>query len=138
MNTWNVIWWQASKKYIRHFKGDKPSESGAITFGKRLQEQGITPHIVSGSKAFPPPLKKRIPPEQGMLWCPYCLKWRNFVQKAIKRDELVGPNLWRCPICTISIKDAYVRMNNSMMVIRLEGSRVKLPSEKSVRQKLRS
>jgi hypothetical protein len=62
INTWNVIWWQNGKKYIRRFPGDKPSESGAIAFGKQLQGQGITPHVSSSRKAFAIPVKMRIPP----------------------------------------------------------------------------
>lgn len=137
MNAWNVIWWQAGKKYRRRFEGDKPSESGATAFAKSLQAQDITPHLSSASKAYPPPLKLRIPPDASMLWCPYCLKWRFFVDKAIRHGGWVGPSLWRCPICTISIKDAYVRRYNVTMVIRLEGAKVKVPSEKLVRRKLR-
>ena len=137
MNTWSVIWWQSGKKYIKRFPGDKPSESGAIDFGKKLQDRGIKPNIISAKKAFAPPFKIRTPPELGMIWCPYCLKWRWFVNKAIRHGELVGPSLWRCPICTISIRDAYVRMYNPDMVIRLEGAKIKVPSEKKMRRKLR-
>lgn len=139
MQSWTVIWWDASKrKYIRRFPGDKPSSSGALEFGKQLQARGLKPEIVSGSKAFPPPAKLRIAPEEGMIWCPYCLKWRKFHKKAIAREGVVGPGLWRCPVCTISIKDAYVRMYNQTMIIRLEGiDRPKVISEKKIRSTIK-
>lgn len=100
-----------------------PRESGAIDYGQKLKSRGIPTeqiHIVSRRHGFAPPPKLRHPPQGGMFWCPYCLKWRNFIEKSIKRDGLRGPLLWRCPICTVSVKDAKVRQYNLVMVEKLE------------------
>lgn len=138
MQSWTVIWWDDKEKFIKKFPGEKPSDSGALAFAKRQQERGLKPYIVSGSRAYPPTKTALAEPHDDLIWCPYCLKWRKFHKKAISRDGVVGPELWRCPICTISIKDAYVRMYNELMVIRLEGtSRPKLPSEKKIRRTVR-
>jgi hypothetical protein len=136
MNTWAVVWWEEGKKKLRRFPGDKPSDSGAIAFAKQLPV--TKKYIYSMKKAFGPPLAKRRAPEDGMLWCPFCLSWRHFVQKAIHRDGWTTPVLWRCPICTISIKDARVRQYNPDMIIRLEGAHVKVVSEKQIRRTIRS
>lgn len=137
-NSWKVIWWKDDKKYFKNFDGEKPSASGALSFAKRLQGQGIKPHLVSRQHGFAPPLAKRRAPEAGMLWCPFCLKWRHFKYFAIKVDGLRGPAVWRCPICTISINDYYVRKYNVEMVARLEHrQRDKPPSEKLIRRTLK-
>jgi hypothetical protein len=139
MQSWNVIWWDGHEKFIKRFPGDKPSSSGALAFAKRQQERGLKPYIVSASKAFGPTRDVQLQPRpDDAIWCPYCLKYRQFHKKAILRDGVLGPELWRCPICTISIKDAYVRMYNEMMIIRLEGTaRPKIPSEKKIRRTVR-
>lgn len=138
-NAWKVVWFDQGKKFKKSFIGDKPRESGAIDFGKKIKERGITQvHIVSKIRAFAPPATQRTAPEYGMIWCPYCLKWRFFVEKAVSQSGHLGPLLYRCPICTISIKDAYVRKYNEMMIIKLDTQiREKTPSEKQIRKTLR-
>lgn len=139
-NTWNVIWYRENKKYIKGpFVGDKPSESGALAFAKKLKGKGIPVsniHIVSRRKTFAPPPDKLKAPDPGMTWCPYCLKWREFVEKAIRKDGLLGPVDWRCPICTVSIHDYYIRMYNPAMIIRYEARKTKVPSEKMLKRAL--
>jgi hypothetical protein len=138
VNGWKVIWFDGDKKLVRKFEGDSPRESGAVDFGKRLQASGHNRvHIVSQRKAFAPPQDKRQAPERGMLWCPYCLKWRNFVETSIQgQDGTRSPIQWRCPICTISVNNFYVRRHNLDMVLRFEG-RAEMQSENLIRRKLR-
>jgi len=134
-NAWNVIWKDSvGKKKLRIFEGDSPRTSGAIDFGKKLQDRGLRPDVVSRRHAFAPPRNKLKPPDTGLLWCPYCLKWREFRDFAIRVDGIIGPSNYRCPVCIITIKDAYVRKYNEFMVQKLEGTKVKLPSEKKIRQ----
>jgi len=137
-NAWNVIWWTAEgKKKQRAFEGELPREAGAIDFGKKLQSDGLKPVIVSRRKAFGPPLAKIKPPQRGMLWCPYCLKWCFFKEYSIRVDGLIGPMKWRCPVCTISIYDAYVKKYNPEMVERLDTRfQKKVPSTKILRNNI--
>ena len=137
-NGWKVIWFEGDKKRVRKFEGDSPRESGAIHFGKRLQASGLNRvHIVSQRKAFAPPRDKRQAPEAGMLWCPYCLKWRHFIEIAIMdADGIKSPIQWRCPICTISVNDFHVRRYNFEMVTKFN-IRSEIQSENLIRRKLR-
>lgn len=121
-NAWNVFWLSedGARKY-KKFEGDSPRGSGAIDFAKKLRSFGRTNiEIVSRRKAFAPPPKQSKAPEAGMVWCPYCLKWRHFVNTSIRHNGIKGPQLFRCPICTISIKDYYVRLYNFVMVEMLD------------------
>jgi hypothetical protein len=136
-NAWNVFWRDGEgKKFVRSFPGEKPSESGAIEFAKNQRARGFTDvNVTSRRKAFAPPFNLRNSPEAGMLWCPYCLKWRHFMERAMKfKDFSTGPE-WRCPVCSISINDAYVRRYNPVMYIKLAVRTVQLPSEKLIRQR---
>jgi len=134
-NAWNVIWFKEGKKYIKAFEGEKPRESGAIDYGKELKRRGIIQvYVVSRRRGFAPPLSKLSPPQVGMIWCPYCLAWREFIERAILHDGLRGPVLSRCPICTISIHDYYIRKYNGMMVARLEYRSESRQNKKVVRR----
>lgn len=139
-NAWNVIWRNTEgKKLIRKFEGDSPRESGAIAFGKKLQSQGWTVDIVSRRKGFAPPTSKLEAPEYGMLWCPYCLKWREFREFSVKTNGFRGPLIYRCPVCTISIRDFYVRKYNFDMVSRLDARmRSRIPTERAIRRQINS
>lgn len=138
VNGWKVIWFKDGKKLVRKFEGDSPKDSGAVDFGKRLQRTGSkSVRIVSQRKAFAPPKDKRQAPVLGMLWCPYCLKWVEFQETSIEgSDGTRSPILWRCPVCTISIHNYYVRKYNLDMVLRFEG-RAELKSEEVIRRRLR-
>src|SRR4051812_26794378 len=114
-NAWKVIWFESGVKKVRStFEGNRPKESGAIDFAKKLVKRGIPLdqiHVVSKRKPFDKPEKVVV--ANGLMWCPYCLKPREFVERAIKfKEGNVGPSLWRCPVCTISTFDAAVRRNN--------------------------
>jgi len=137
-NGWKVIWFDEGKKLVRKFEGDSPRDSGAVDFGKRLQASGLNPvHIVSQRKAFAPPKDKNRPPEPGMLWCPYCLKWRHFHEISVMdSDGIRSPILWRCPVCTISVRNFYVKRYNFEMVARFD-ARDEIQSEQMIRRKLR-
>lgn len=137
---WGVIWFKEGKKFKRlGFYGLKPSESGALDFAKKLKREGIPVadiHVISANHAFQTPVKQLRPPEPGMMWCPYCLKWRHFFYRFIRHhDGSRSPTLWRCPICSISTHDAYVRRYNPVQYLVLEGKENKLPSEKMIRRR---
>ena len=135
---WRVIWRANGKRYFKRFRGDKPKESGAIDFGKKLQERGFTVDIVSG-RPFRKPLKTRVP--DGQLWCCYCLKVRTFVFKGLRHpDGSLTPALWRCPVCHMSIRDGAIRDNNNFVMIvklnpRAQERKAKVPSEKTIRKR---
>lgn len=139
-NAWNVIFFKDGKKYIKVFEGERPAESGAITYGKKLKKRGIIEvYVTSRRKAFAPPPSKQHPPQAGMLWCGWCLAWRDFVERAVRmKDGLKTPSLWRCPICSISVHDYFIRMHNPEMVARLDHrSRTRIPSEKQIQKVIR-
>lgn len=138
-NVWKVIATKNHRTFFKKFVGDKPRESGAIDFGKKLQELGYTNvNIVSARKPFTKPLNVQVP--RGLLWCPYCLKIREFIFKGLSHpDGSHTPALWRCPVCHISIRDAAVRTNNDFLTIvsmdpRLQDRKRKTPTEKTIRR----
>jgi hypothetical protein len=139
-NAWKVIWIDhAGKKYFRNFDGEKPRESGAIDFGKKLKAQGFhSVDVVSKRRAFAPPPGKSRPPSLGLLWCPYCLKWREFVFKSIRRGTVRTPVAWRCPVCSISTEDHFVKRFNFMEVARLDEAAVKVPKTSKLRRSINS
>lgn len=119
INSWKVQWKEEGKFLFKKFDDDKPTR--AVAFGKELKSRGIVVvDVISRRRAFPPPLNKQESPRPGLLWCPYCVKWREFEEAAVVTGELTGPSLMRCLTCTISVKDAYVRMYNPDLVIQYE------------------
>ncbi len=110
MNGWKVIWTQEGKRLMRRFQGDSPKESGAVAFARKLRGRGfVVDGVVSQKKAFPPPKGKTL--GKG-VWCPYCVKWRDFRVYAIRKYSIVVPPILRCPVCQISINDGFVRAYN--------------------------
>lgn len=118
-NAWQVQWFEEGKRKYKRFEGDSPKQ--AVEFGKSLKHRGLVVEgIISCRTAFPPPLKQQTSPKIGMLWCPYCVKWREFEEAAVKKPEYTTPSLLRCTVCTISVRDAYVRMYNPELTLRYE------------------
>jgi hypothetical protein len=118
-NAWRTQWVEEHKTKTKRFENEKPTR--AVEFGKQLKSRGImVVDVISMRRAFPPPLKHSISPKPGLLWCPYCLKWREFIEAEVKYPDFMTPILLRCPICRISVKDAYVRMYNPEIVIQYE------------------
>lgn len=118
-NAWKTQWVEGRQKFVKRFEGDKPT--AAVEYGKKLKLRGISVvDVISVRRAFPPPLKQRESPKPGFLWCPYCVKWRDFEEAEVHTKEYVTPSLLRCTTCTISVKDAYVRMYNPDLVIQYE------------------
>lgn len=117
-NAWNVRWNDGEKIVIKVFEGDSPKGSGAVPFAADLRKHGFHVDVISRRRAFPPPAKYAAPDQIGMLWCPYCVKWRAFEESAIRRAEYTTPVLLRCTICTISVMDFYVRHYNPIFTER--------------------
>jgi hypothetical protein len=113
LNAWKALWTDedGARKY-RRFEGDRPSESGAVSFAKDLRRRGLAVEVISVRHAYPPPEKMKRPDRPGLLWCPYCVKWREFSEAIVVHPDYRTPELLRCTICTISIRDAYVRRYN--------------------------
>lgn len=139
---WKVIWYKDGKKFKKPFQGDKPRESGAIDYARSLIAKGVPKddvHLVSMVTAFAPLKSTPTAPQPGMVWCPYCLKWRFFVEKALLIGGFRTPLLWRCPICSISIKDVWVRKFNVLMALTLDPSlRERTVSTKRIKRVVRS
>jgi hypothetical protein len=113
-NAWKVLWFEKGHRYFKSFEGEKPSQTEAPSFIIKLKERGIVDvYLVSKRKAFPPPAS--VPRVDGTLWCPYCVKYRKFHVVALKipGTGVVGPDLKRCTICTISVENFWVRKFNS-------------------------
>lgn len=136
-NAWNVQFLDAGVLRVKVFEGDSPKASGAVQFAKSLREHGTEVDIISRRRAFSPPAKQLQPPHPSMMWCPYCIKWREFEESIVVRDEYETPALLRCPTCLISIRDYHVRRYNPMLVARMEfeeeirRTRVKKDKEKT-------
>jgi hypothetical protein len=135
-NKWKVIWYENNHKLKKSgFPGDSPRASGAIDYAKSIISRGISAsdvHVVSQRKAFAPTTQMQAKQIAGTSWCPYCLKWREFRLFAIMSDGIAGPEDFRCPICTISVNDHYVRRYNTILVARSETRVPRLPKAKTV------
>lgn len=140
-NAWNVLFIEGERTLIKVFEGDSPKGSGAIAFAKQKRLQGIQADIISRRKGFGPPDNKKDPPSPGLLWCPYCIKWREFEDSSVQRGDYETPSLLRCSVCLISIKDYYVRRYNPIFVerhdIELEMKRAKAPQKPVLRKRRR-
>lgn len=113
VNAWKVQWRADGRKLVRTFEGDKPSEAGALDFAKRLKNQGLVDvALISKRRAFAPPAGSK-PPQVGYLWCPYCVKWREFDTYSIRTNGIIGPSSYRCTICTITVNNYWVRKYNA-------------------------
>lgn len=139
-NAWNVQFEENGVLKIKVFEGDKPKESGAVDFAKQLKSRGLPVEVISRRRAYAPPVGKE-PPRHGLLWCPYCIKWREFEMAAVVHPTYETPELLRCTVCTISVKDAYVRRYNPLFVdrheIEQELKKTKVPSGKPVLRRRR-
>lgn len=115
LNNWRVLWTKRGKLYFHDFLGDKPTK--AVEFAKRLKRHGLSVDIISTRHAFAP---RGEPPSFDYMWCPYCIKWRQF--ELIIRNSLgiQAPAANCCPTCYISDRDAYVRKYNPEIVARRE------------------
>ena len=123
-NAWRVYWTEEGRRKYRHFEGsesnaerkglrwyEKPLES-AVAFAKELKKQGHAPEIVSCRQAFIPTLKDK-KPGPGFMWCPYCMKWRQFrLFKVLRKDGIPSQGANRCPVCTITEDNYYVQRYN--------------------------
>lgn len=140
-NAWNVQFHKEGRTVIRVFEGDSPKQSGAVQFAAELKSHGTPVDIISRRHAFPPTGKHLNPPHPGLLWCPYCIKWREFEESAIVRPDYETPELMRCTVCTISIRDYHVRMYNPTFVARLEAEqeirKAKVPTKPVLRRRRR-
>lgn len=110
MNTWKVYWWEDGRKKFKRFDGPKPTL--AVERAKELKREGKEVAVVSSSKAFSIPPSKVYDREPGMLWCPYCVAFRRFKIYALKREHYVAEAKLRCPVCSISTDDYYVKKHN--------------------------
>lgn len=118
-NAWKVQWKHSGKKLVRTFEGDKPADSGALDFAKQLKNQGFSDvALISKRRAFAPPAGSKGP--LGFIWCPYCVRWREFATYAIERNGLVGPESYRCMVCSITSENYWVRKYNSSVIRRQE------------------
>jgi hypothetical protein len=132
INTWKVLWTEEGAHRKKTFESNSPSP--AVSFGKDLKRRGLSVEIISGRKAFPP-IKGQEPAKPGYLWCPYCVKWRDFSEAAIKDSSgLLGPVLLRCMVCTVSIRDAYIRKYNLLTYAKWEMSQER--KRDAIRQKM--
>lgn len=137
---WNVQFLEDGILKIKVFEGEKPGESGAIAYAKALKLKGIHVDVISRRRAYAPTVGKESP-RHGLLWCPYCIKWREFEVAAIVHPTYETPDLLRCTVCTISVKDAWVRQFNPVFVerhaIEQEMRQVKVPTKPVLRRKRR-
>lgn len=110
-NAWRVVWRKNGKRVRKTFQGDLPRP--AIDFAKKVKAAGfLDVEVHSVRKAFPIPASKLKERKPGHLWCPYCLKWREFKMLAVRFSWGVAEPALRCPLCYISTEDAFVKKYN--------------------------
>jgi hypothetical protein len=113
---WKVIWTTADgRKALKKFEAVKE----AVEFCRNQIAAGLEAFVVSARKAYGPKSRPKAGPRPGSryLWCPYCIDWRIFHYRAIKKDGLRSPAALRCPVCTISDSDFFVRKYNGMVEV---------------------
>ena len=121
---WTVKWKNAEGKIIKkRFLGDSPKE--AVEFAKGLKKQELQPNVYCANHAFRPTTEQEAKRRPGMLWCPYCIKWRNFKMLAIKHATYTSEPFMRCPVCTISVNDFFVKKFNDFLEHMDEGEIIK-------------
>lgn len=126
-NAWRVIWVEDGKKRRKHFEGaehwaemrgrefyEKPLDA-AVAFAKELKAKDLVPELISVRKAFIQKREQLKPPNVGMTWCPYCVKWRHFNLTRLRRATYLSPAANRCPVCGISDEDYYVKKYNGKL-----------------------
>lgn len=112
-NNWRVFWIKAEGgKAFKQFNHEKPTK--AIAYAKELKRKGLKPWIVS-TKSWRPTEKQEVNRRPGMLWCPYCIKWRNFKLLKVKKPTFVSEAFMRCPYCLISTNDFFVKKYNGFL-----------------------
>lgn len=72
---------------------------------KKYEGQAVTVELISGTKAFKPPVGYSNP--RGHMWCPYCCKPRIFIFNSYR-------GVSKCSICTISDSDFSVKLFNDV------------------------
>lgn len=120
---WKVLWKKDTGKTFRRFEDPKPTE--AIAFAKKLKREGFEPVVISANKAYPPTKKQEEKRRAGDMWCPYCIRWRSFKLYALKRKNYTTDAFLRCPVCTISTNDFFVRKYNGMIERYTEAELIK-------------
>ncbi len=93
----------------RNFRLYQEAKSTGARIKETHPEYEIT--IVSRQAGYGPPYSKidngtlmRMN-QQGLLWCPYCRKMREFLYNPSWQQD-------RCPVCRISKLDFHVKKNN--------------------------
>lgn len=110
---WKVLWKKEDgPKTFKRFPDDLKT---AIIFAKSLKRQGLKPNVVSSNKAWPPTKEQELKRRPGDMWCPYCIKWRHFKLFAVKKSGYTSEAFMRCPVCTISTNDHWVKRYNGMI-----------------------
>lgn len=90
--------------------------------------ESATIDVYCNSKSFAP--KKDAEHPRGMLWCPQCIKYRNFFD-----DDRLGCR--RCSICGISDNDFAVKKYNLIFAIEMAHSRgMSVKSQDLLRKRL--
>lgn len=97
---------------------------------KQLAERGVKAHLVSRRKAYWPKLNTSVEKHtakqalaDGMLWCPYCRRWRWFTIPKYRPNAEFGSIHWIlnsyvnqelrcCSWCLISVDNFYVKQIN--------------------------
>jgi hypothetical protein len=114
LQSWKVLWTQQDgSKTFRRFQD--PSPHDAIVFARGLKKDGLKPSIISSNKSWPPTQAQEKNRRTGDMWCPYCIKWRRFRLFRIHKASYTTDAFMRCPICTISTNDYWVRKYNQMI-----------------------
>jgi hypothetical protein len=114
MIVWKVLWTKSEGgKTFRKFPGSSPKD--AVEFAKELKRQGMKPNVVCANKAWRPTTEQELKRRPGMIWCPYCVKWRNFKLFRVRKKSYTTEAFMRCPVCTISTNDFYVKKFNGFL-----------------------
>ena len=111
---WKVLWRDETGRRLFKTCENVPE---AKAFRTKLRDRGITGpiHLISKAWAYPPQ-KSAGPRPNGLLWCPYCVSWRNFKLISYRTKEFPTPDeAVLCEVCSIPIINGFVQKYNRMV-----------------------
>lgn len=127
--TWKLIVFYNGKKR-KHYKITDPRKGAKLA--DVLTKRGHKAHFICANRIldgyeYPPRKHSTVLWQAGMLWCPYCRKWRWFsVPRSFKGHSMFEDspqgimNAWNhlgircCQWCLISEEDWYVKRSNGL------------------------
>lgn len=110
---WKIIIIKDKERTVKDFKDEKKAQEYFEEMTKKYEnEKDISVYKISARDHIPldptkeKPKQRKKDKSHPLYWCPYCGDWRNY--------KLDYNRTYACPICTVTIKDFYVKQMNHL------------------------